>query len=381
MRRDGARVDVSTLALEDFHVLRAIATHERWLAESPVEAVCRNCKNAHDVCPSHALEIAPFIDGELDDPNLDAPFDFSDSLPIASISMGSAGREATSIKLSPRTVGEARPLLEAIDRDELKLTSKEVIAMGITSLGDERSPLRIARALQRASDETWASVIDHFDAAHYSARLRAWIICDDCGARVEVDAPTLREFPIDPRGPNEEQETELAKGFPSLARFEELVAQEATEALRKAGVDRAQISLLVVAEIADCDDGGVPLLGSYMPPIEEGHAQIAQMAEIRLYYRTFRAMFVDEGPYDVVGEIYETLEHELEHHRAFLDGDDPMDREERAEIEREKRRQVGERESLRRASRDTRAGLGDFLRRTWPLWALIAGITWWAATR
>lgn len=47
------------------------------------------------------------------------------------------------------------------------------------------------------------------------------------------------------------------------------------------------------------------------------------MAEIRLYYRTFRAMFVDEGPYDVVGEIYETLEHELEHHRAFLDGDDP----------------------------------------------------------
>lgn len=126
------------------------------------------------MCPSHALEIAPFIDGELDDPDLDAPFDFSDSLPIASISMGSADREATSIKLSPRTVGEARPLLEAIDREELKLTSKVVTAMGITSLGDERSPLRIARALQRASDETWASVIDHFDAAHYSARLRAW---------------------------------------------------------------------------------------------------------------------------------------------------------------------------------------------------------------
>jgi hypothetical protein len=380
-RHNGAFVDINTLSLEDFHVLRALATHEGWIDEKPVEAVCRNCKRSHEVRPSRELEIGPFVDGELDDPDLDAPFDFSDSLPIAPIKLGAAGRDATTLKLVPRTVAEARPLLEAIDRDVLRLTSKEVIAMGIASLGDERSPVRIARALQRASDEAWASVIDHFDAAHYTARLRAWVTCDECGARIEVDAPTLREFPLDPRGPSDEQEADLARGFPSLGRFEEIVANEATEALRKAGVDRAEISLLVVSEVADCDDGGVALLGSYMPPIEEGHAQIAQLPEIRLYYRTFRAMYVDEGPYDVGAEIRETLEHELEHHRAFLEGDDPMDRDERETLEREKRRQVGERESLRRASRDTRAGLGDFLRRTWPLWALIAGITWWAATR
>ena len=53
---------------------------------------------------------------------------------------------------------------------------------------------------------------------------------------------------------------------------------------------------------------------------------------VTLYVRTFRAMWNEEGAYDVAAEIDETVSHELEHHGHFLSGHDPMDEEERGEI-------------------------------------------------
>ncbi len=40
-------------------------------------------------------------------------------------------------------------------------------------------------------------------------------------------------------------------------------------------------------------------------------------------------MWHEDGPFDWDAELAETIEHELEHHMAYLVGDDPMDEEER----------------------------------------------------
>jgi hypothetical protein len=135
--------------------------------------------------------------------------------------------------------------------------------------------------------------------------------------------------------------------------------------------------LLAVEEgPAACDDGGVTLLGSYVPGELEHPGAPARPPEVTLYYRTFRAVHDEEGPYDVAAEVAETVEHELDHHEAYLRGEDPVDEEERGEIAREARREVGETETLRRASRALRGEAGDFLYRTWPLWLLAALATY-----
>ncbi|MBV9949076.1 MAG: hypothetical protein JOZ69_19665, partial [Myxococcales bacterium] len=59
-------VDPGALALCDFHALRGIATRVGWLAESPVEFLCRNCDAQISQAPCSALELGPFVDGELD---------------------------------------------------------------------------------------------------------------------------------------------------------------------------------------------------------------------------------------------------------------------------------------------------------------------------
>ena len=134
----------------------------------------------------------------------------------------------------------------------------------------------------------------------------------------------------------------------------------------------ANVDLVLDDDVAAVDDGGVPLLGSYEPGASESDGGITRAPEVRVYYRTFRAMWIDEGPYDVEAEIEETLEHELEHHLAFLRGDDPEDEAERGQIAREARARRGETETLRDASRQARSTLADFAYRTWPLWALLA---------
>lgn len=355
------------LPLEDFHVLRALLVAAGALDEPESTVLCSNCGEQIQGRPSTLLELGPYLDGELGDEVLDEAFPFDEPMEIPALRLGQ--REVTQMKLRPSTLGEARSLFDALEAEgPLRFTAEVVRALGIERLGDEADEERIAEALQGASDEVLDAVADAFDSAAYAPRMSAAVRCEGCGARCSLPAPADREFP-EIAAPSAPDFNAPIEGFPSFERFSAMVEQEAELAFSKLRL--RNIGLDVEGGVAACDDGGVPLLGSYDPPSGEGNGVLARGPEVRLYYRTFKAMFVDEGPYDVGAEIAETLEHELEHHLAFLRGYDPQDELERAEIVHEERRLVGEAESLRRASREARAGLADFLYRTWPLWLVL----------
>jgi hypothetical protein len=126
------------------------------------------------------------------------------------------------------------------------------------------------------------------------------------------------------------------------------------------------------------DDGGEPLLGSYLPPPPKDAPTVARPPTVTVYYKTFAAIERDEGRFDWEAELRETIEHELEHHVYFLRGDDPMDEEEHAEIDREALRIVGRAEATRRTLAVFGDSIPDFFVRAWPLvliGALVLAIT------
>jgi hypothetical protein len=359
----GARLAVAGLALEDFHVLRALATRAGLLKEEPERVRCSNCGHRYPARPCDHVEFGPFLDDELDDDELDEPFDFlmAHELP--------GGEGPIEVRLGRIDVGRARPLHEAIGRGPLTFTPAIVEAMGVESLGGEADAAAIARKLEGADDELVSALAGLFDEAHYPPRLRAPVRCGRCGALARVDAPALREFPADGEA------ARPGEGFLSEAAFTELARRAAGQIFERRGV--GGVELVIETGPAACDDGGVTLLGSYVPGEPERVGEAAARApEVTLYYRTFRALHDDEGPFDVEAEVVETVEHELDHHEAFLYGDDPVDEEERGEIAREARREVGETETLRRASKAVRTEAADFLYRTWPLWLLAALATY-----
>ena len=120
------------------------------------------------------------------------------------------------------------------------------------------------------------------------------------------------------------------------------------------------------------DDGGEPLLGSYLPPPSADAAVPQRPPTVTIYWRTFVAVARDEEDFDWEDELHETIEHELEHHGYFLQGHDPMDEEERRAIVDETVRVVGKTEASRRALGIFGGSLVDFLRRAWPLVLLAA---------
>jgi hypothetical protein len=361
----GEAVDVRHLALCDFHALRAICAWAGVLSEPSVEVRCLNCEHAWKVRPAEAMQVAPFVDGELSDPDLDAPFDFAGAHPIPPVQVG--GSEQSTVTLADRTVAQAMPFWRALARTELRVTVQVAQAMGVVALGGDTHPGRIARALQRASDEAFDAIADWFDRAHYRARLAAVLRCPVCDARNDLDAPADREFPLAPGG----LVREAAGGEPfcDLDAFEAKVRAIAPRAYANKGV--GAVDLVVDDAVPHVDDGGEPLLGSYLPPCSPDDPVGPSRPEVRLYYRTFRAMWVDDGPYELEAEIRQTIEHELDHHIAWLAGDDPVDDEEHAEIERERERIVGSRETVRRARARFFGDLADFWRRTWPIWAVL----------
>lgn len=356
----GNAIDPESLSLEDFHVLRALLTHFGLFAEEPVEAPCDNCNQKTSIKPCDVMEAGPYVDGELHDVELDEPFPFDQEHPV-----GPAGIK---VKLAPTTVAAARALHEAIDSGKLRVTVALVRSLGIESFAGEKNAAKIARRLARLDDATWDAVTDLFDAAHYGPRLRPLWRCDGCGARNEIEAPCLREFPAFPLP----RSSEPVEGFPDLDSFETMVKTQADVIFSRLGV--RNVALLVHTGAADCDEGGVPLLGSYDPGHREQSGVPARPPEVRIYYRTFRSSFADE-PFDVQKEIAETIEHELRHHLAFLSGYDPIDEDERDEIAREEGRMVGQAESLRRATKAARGDVAEFFRRTWPIWLLVAVAT------
>lgn len=345
-------VDVGSLVLAEFHALRAIATHQGWLEEEPVEIECRNCEKPLHVRPCAAMPIGPFVDAELDDEELDELLDTEVEHDVPTL-----GKK---LRLKRVTVGEAEALHRALAKPEFDPTPDVVTAMGIVSLGESRDPRKISRALRRCDDRAFGEITNLFLAAHYPLRLFALVICEHCGTRNDVDAPYDREFP-----PWEES-PEARESFPSFDDFDELV-RRIGEPLLGAAPEPKPI-LIVEGGVPACDDGGEPLLGAYVPEHQPNPG------EITVYYRTFASMWKDDGPYDVEAEIHETIEHELEHHTAHLAGHDPKDEEERDEIAREARRVVGKKALARATATAFASDFGEFWRRTWLVWlvALIA---------
>jgi hypothetical protein len=247
--------------------------------------------------------------------------------------------------------------------------------MGVAALGDERDPKRVANALARCSDDAWDTITDLFLAAHYPPRLFSIALCPSCGARNDVDAPYDREFePSESPHARAHDESAIARDsnaevFPT---FDEFDARARAVADGVLGCARfGDVTLVVEGGVAACDDGGEPLLGSYVPPHPGDATAPTRTAEITVFYRTFRAMWEEDGPYDWDAELVETIEHELEHHVAWLAGDDPMDDEERAAIARETATILGRKEVVRGSLRAFGGDFAGFVRRTWPIWLIL----------
>lgn len=365
LREGDAVVDVRKLALADFHALRAIATRLGWLAEEPIEIACRNCAEPVPVTPCASLELGPWVDGELDDDELDRTLALTLPHPIPPVRLP-GGATARHVSLRNVTAGEAVPLHRALRRRRLAITDRVVAAMGIESLGDEKDARRIAQALERCSDPAWNAIGDLFLRAHYAPRLAAVAICPNCGARNDVDAPYEREFEPAPLEPESNEEL-----FPSFDAFAAR-AREVFDAV--IGLRAGAVALIVDSGVPACDDGGEPLLGSYVPPGGDPTAPVG-LGEVTVYHRTFEAMWNEDGPYDWDAELAETIEHELEHHDGWLVGHDPMDDEERAEIVREHARMVGRRAAARQSVGALGADFRGFLVRTWPVWLIVAVVS------
>jgi hypothetical protein len=359
---DGKPLDVGALPLRDFHVLRAVLARSGAITEEEVEITCRNCGAPMTVRPCAALEIGPWAFGELDDPELDMTLPFGEAIDIAPVPLGRV-REARTVTFEERTAKQARPLFAAAARGELDVTATVVRAMGIVALGSERDPQKIARALAECDDEAFFSVGDAFLRTHYVARLGCVVLCKECGARNDVDAPYERESGS---GSESGRESESGSAFPAFDRF----ARRAREVALPMMKELPDVELVVEGGTPAVDDGGEPLLGSYVPPHPGDAGMPTQAPVVTVYYRTFRAMWNEDGPYDWEDELTETIEHELEHHLSFLRGHDPTDDEERAVIREEALRIVGKREAGRRALQGFGASWADFLRRTWPIWVL-----------
>ncbi|MFO0552138.1 MAG: metallopeptidase family protein [Polyangiaceae bacterium] len=360
----GAPVDAWDLSLGDVHVLTAVLARSGLVAETPTRIACENCGAPLEVAPSEHVELGPFLDGELADPELDAPFDFARTHRIpATITPSGLARTA---RLAPRSAREAKLLVDATS--SVALSPALVTALGIVALGKERRAQAIARALARAGDRVWTELGHLWERAHYSPRLFAQVFCA-CGARNELLAPADRELDrIAPELPTEREGAPA--GFPSDAEFDRLVEDARARVFAARGV--AGVDVIVDGGVPDCDDGGVPLLGSYLPttpglaPGEDGPP------EIRLYVRSFQSEFRLDSSFDVAREIEETLDHEVEHHLHFLAGYDPMDEEERAVIARDRERVIGKSELARRSTRAAMSDLTSFLTRAGPLLLVIA---------
>jgi len=358
---DKTPVDVSGLSLRDAHTLRALFTHAGLLPEEPAELRCENCDKPFRIAPSSLLETGPFVDGELSDPELDAPFNHDKPHPIPPIRVGTS--LARSVRIAARSLEEASPLWLAEEQGSFRFTPALVVAMGITALGKERRASVIADALSTASAEAYQAVADLLYEAFYPARLVAVYRCASCGARNHLDVPWLREIPSSASEPRERR-----RAFPDLDTFEAMVRSSADRIFALRGV--RNIDLVVHEDVPFCDDSGEPLLGCYTPGGTDEDLGIPRAPEIRLFYRTFAVEFRHDKSFNVEAEIDETIDHEITHHLHQLAGDDPLDDEEREQIASDEVRRIGRREAMRREKRKLFEDVSGFFRTTWPLFVI-----------
>jgi hypothetical protein len=380
LRSEGRPAEARSLPLCDFHALRAILTRLGWLAESAVVIECRNCKAKISHRPCSAIELGPFADRELHHPELDALLDFGSAHSVPQMRV--AKKTVHDVTFAPRTLGEAMPLHAALARRRFTLDDAVVRAMGVVALGDERGPARIARALARCSEAGFLALESLFLDAHYSPRLFSIAKCPSCGARNDVDAPYDREFSpdVDARGPlpgtkalhpyrelrGQGRDTDPPPTFEAFdARARELFARA------RGADDESSVALVVDGDVPACDEGGEPLLGSYVQPFEGDAQSPSRSAEVTVYYRTFLAIWEEDGPYDWKDELRETVEHELEHHEGYRRGKDEVDEEERRAIDTEAVELIGDRGTARLVVGTFAQDVLGFMKRTWPLWVLV----------
>lgn len=370
-------LDLHQVPLADAHVVEAIACALGAIAAPAVEVECRNCHEKILLEGASALPLDPLLSPP-GDPELDPPVDRDEEHPLPRAVPIRRRATANTFRLLRRTLDD-RVKLQALlaGSTTLPLGPQLVRAMGLGALGEMRSPSAIARALERldddAFDDVWDAIAQAWDAQHYPPRLLAAVGCPLCGARHDIEVPPHRPFSFG-RPVNIATETT----FPPLDVFRTRAAQIAREVIESIGLTSAQGLEVVVEEgVPPCDDGGEPLLGSYTPtPEADGDVRLASTSPftVALYYQTFRAMYEEDGPYDVDGEIRETLDHELTHHLGFLQGDDPLDEQERQEIDRERLRLLGNPAKSRQFAEGVGWLAGDFgrfWRLTWPVWILV----------
>jgi hypothetical protein len=361
LSRDGAPLPATSLPLRDFHVLRAVLARSGVIDDDEAEITCRNCEAPILVHPCGLLEIGPWVDGELGDPELDATLPFGEPIDVPPLPLGRV-RSARTVTFEDRTVEQALPLFARVGRGDFTVDVALVQALGIVALGAERGPQRLAQALASCDDAAFTAVSEAFLASHYVPRLGSVVFCAACRARNDVDAPYEREL-----APGERASVAAGTPFPDYETFAARARAIAAPLMEIPPSD--QVELVIDDETPPVDDAGETLLGSYLPvgdPLRPTPTPL-----VSVYYRTFRAMWDEDGPYDWEDELAETIEHELEHHGHFLRGYDPMDDEEREEIRDEAVRIVGRREAGRRELVGFGSSLPDFVRRTWPLWVIV----------
>ncbi|MBX3198437.1 MAG: metallopeptidase family protein [Labilithrix sp.] len=362
-------VDVHDLPLADFHVVRAFLVKAGLVHEDEVTIDCHNCGEVLAVRPSAGLETGPWEDGEIDDPDLDRTAELGVPLETAPIRLGRV-REARTITLAPRTVREAMPAWAALAKPGFVLDEAAIHALGIAAIGPIRGARRVARALATGGEEALDAVAEVWLAAHYPLRLACDAFCPKCRARNTVDAPVERELDLQPvgHGALDAEDARERQPLPPLAEFVELAHAIADPLI--GDIPGEPVQLVVEAGTPEVDDGGEPLLGSYVPPPPTGAPVPTRPPTVTIFYQTFARVEREEGAFDWEEELRETIEHELEHHVFYLRGDDPMDDEERAEIAREVVRVVGRGEATRRTLAVFGRSVPDFFRRAWPLVAI-----------
>lgn len=358
--------------LADFHVLRAVLLATGFLHEAPLEVRCRNCDEPLAVAPSMWLALGPYRDDELDDDELDRTLRFGEPIALdPPVPLGRV-RIAKEVVLAPRTVEDLMPLFRARGAGEWHISPEIVEALGIARISRHDSPTRIAALLDRRTDDELAPLFEAFLRAHYAPRLVAIVRCSSCKVRSDFDVPDERELEPGPIAGG----TSLTPPatFPDPEAFERLVAERFERFAESA--ERDGVVLVVERGPAAADEGGDPLLGSYDPPVAEDFGVPSSPPLVTVYYATFRGLWEDEGSYDVSAEIDETIEHELEHHRYFLAGDDPMDEEERAAIANEARRVYGGgKELARQVPALLGKDVGSFFARTWLFWLFVVAVS------
>lgn len=378
-------LDAYRLPLADANVIETILAVLGAIEAPLVPLTCRNCGERSEVDAAAALPLSPLLEPP-GDPELDPPIHRESGQahwhPFdAPVDVGRKG-SCAAFRLGPRTLRDRLRLEELLGDDDsapLPLGAPLVRALGLEAVGDSdgqapvASAIAIARALEALDDEAfgraWDAICRAYDEQHWPPRLLSPVACPACGARhdLELLRRPLAFAPLRADASSEE--------FPSLDAF----TATADELTREVLGDRDLGGLVVVVEdgVPPCDDGGEPLLGSYTPDVSPGAGQVKGAPfVIALYYRTFRSMWDDE-PYDVRAEIRETIEHELEHHEGFLEGDDPLDDEERAAIAVEHRRMHGIKpgQELAASASFLATDFGRFLRLTWPLWLIVLVVT------